>query len=109
MDGSGRYRPVRVSRESGKMRMYKFDPEDARRFAAEQHMKARRKGDELQFLECPYCHGRGRGNEHSFSINLITGQFKCLRSSCGVEGNMITLSRDFDFSLGLETDEYYRP
>lgn len=109
MDGSGRYHSVKVSRESGKMRMYKFDPEDARRFAAEQHMRARRKGDELQFLECPYCHGRGKGNEHLFSINLLTGQFKCLRSSCGVEGNMITLSRDFDFSLGLETDEYYRP
>lgn len=109
MDGSGRYHSVKVSRESGKMRMYKFDPEDARRFAAEQHMRARRKGDELQFLECPYCHGRGKGNEHSFSINLITGQFKCLRSSCGVEGNMITLSRDFDFSLGTEVDEYYKP
>ncbi|MFR5116902.1 MAG: hypothetical protein ACLTDV_07670 [Eubacterium sp.] len=44
-----------------------------------------------------------------FSINLNTGQFKCLRAGCGVTGNMLTLSRDFDFSLGNEVDEYYRP
>ena len=50
-----------------------------------------------------------RGNVNTFSINLKTGQHKCLRASCGVSGNMITLARDFDFSLGTEIDEYYAP
>ena len=50
-----------------------------------------------------------RDNLGTFSINLKTGQFKCLRASCGVSGNMITLQKDFDFSLGTQIDEYYAP
>ena len=62
------------------------------------------------FKTCPYCKPRAtRGNVNTFSINLKTGQHKCLRASCGVSGNMITLARDFDFSLGTEIDEYYAP
>jgi twinkle protein len=34
--------------------------------------------------------------------------FECKRAKCGAKGNMITLSRDFDFSLGKEVDAYYR-
>lgn len=91
------------------MSIYQFNSDDAFAFAREQGIKTRIKGEELHLYDCPYCHGAGHGDKYTFSINLHTGQFKCLRASCGVTGNMITLSRDFDFSLGSEVDEYYRP
>lgn len=92
------------------MRMYEFKEQDAWDFAHQQRIEVKQAGDELHFKTCPYCRPRAtKGNTRTFSINLRTGQFKCLRESCGVTGNMIQLSRDFDFSLGTETDEYYRP
>lgn len=91
------------------MSIYEFDSDDAFRFARDRGSKTKTRGDELQLLDCPYCHGSGHGDKYTFSINLHTGQFKCLRASCGVTGNMLTLSRDFDFSLGSNVDEYYRP
>lgn len=89
------------------MGIYKFDAEDAARFAQEQGIQARARGDELQLKICPYC--RSQKDTYTFAINLRTGQFNCKRSKCGVTGNMLTLMRDFDFSLGNDTDEYYRP
>lgn len=89
--------------------MYEFKPDDAFRFARHIGIQAFQRGDELMFKECCYCHGRGRGNEKSFSINLNTGAFNCLRASCGAHGNMVTLAKDFDFSLGSQYDGYYNP
>ena len=86
--------------------IYKFDPDDARRFGREHGMQFRQRGDELQFVKCPYCGWTSRDKD-TFSINLRTGQFKCLRASCGAHGNMLTLARDFGFSLGRDADEYY--
>ena len=88
--------------------LYEFRPDDAREFARAQHIQVREKGDELHFKKCPYC-GNQTSDKYTFAINLKTGQFKCLRSSCGVTGNMIRLAKDFDFSLGNEVDEYYKP
>lgn len=88
---------------------YEFKEQDAKDFARHVGILAYERGSELHFKQCPYCHGKGRQNEKSFAIDLKTGTFHCLRSSCGVSGNMITLSKDFDFSLGNEIDEYYRP
>lgn len=89
---------------------YEFKTDDAYEFSRHVGIQANVRGDELIFRTCPYCKPRKtKGNLNTFSINLKTGQFKCLRASCGVSGNMITLSRDFDFSLGNEVDEYYRP
>ena len=88
--------------------LYEFKPEDAFRFARHVNATTYQKDDELIFKECCYCHGQGKGNQKTFSINLKTGQFKCLRASCGAHGNMITLSKDFDFSLGSQVDAYYR-
>lgn len=88
---------------------YEFKPEDAKRFAAHVGIQAWERGNELHFKKCPYCLGTGRSNEKSFAISLKTGQFKCLRDSCGVKGNMIRLAKDFDFSLGIDFDNYYRP
>ncbi len=89
--------------------LYNFNSDDAYRFASEIHAYTKTRNNELFFRECPYCHGRGKDNEYKFSINLQTGQFNCKRASCGISGNMITLSKDFNFSLGREVDEYYRP
>lgn len=91
--------------------MYEFKQDDAYDFARHIGEQAKPKGDELDFTYCPYCHGGNnrKKDAHTFSINLKTGQFKCLRASCGVTGNLVTLSRDFDFSLGGMVDEYYRP
>ena len=88
------------------MALYEFDPEDARRFVKEQGIRARQRGDELQLMHCPYCKNK-TDDKNTFAINLRTGQFKCLRASCGAHGNMITLARDFGFSLGTNVDEYY--
>jgi archaellum biogenesis ATPase FlaH len=89
------------------MSIYHFNPEDAYRFGQEQNIKVYARGDELQFKQCPYCR-KNTTKQYKFAINLKTGQFKCLRASCGAHGNMITLSKDFDFSLGNDVDEYYR-
>lgn len=91
------------------MGFYEFKEEDAFRFANHVHIQAFERGGELWFKECPFCHGKGKSNEKKFSINLKTGQFSCFRASCRRQGNMVDLSREFDFSLGNETDEYYNP
>lgn len=88
--------------------MYEFRPEDAEYFAKFVGIPAKVQRGQLQFLKCPYC-GRTTSDKYTFAISLKTGQFKCLRSSCGVTGNMLTLSQDFNYSLGPEIDEYYRP
>lgn len=88
------------------MSIYNFSPDDARRFAQEQGIKAKQHGDELHFIKCPYCQNK-TDDKNTFAINLRTGQFKCLRASCGAKGNMITLARDFNFSLGNDFDEYF--
>ncbi len=86
--------------------IYEFSPDDARRFAAETNIRTRQRGDELTFTWCPYCHGDGK-DKYTFSINLSNGMYKCLRASCSAQGNMITLARDFGFSLGHDADVYY--
>lgn len=88
---------------------YKFHKDDAIRFAYEQRIKTIERGNELWFRTCPFCHGKGKTNEKTFSINLDTGQFCCFRASCRRTGNMVDLAREFDFSLGNEYDEYYSP
>ena len=90
--------------------IYQFQEEDARRFVQKIGAEARRKGDELQLKECPFCHGGGgrKKDRYTFSINLKSGACNCMRASCGYTGNMITLARDFDFSLGRDTDSYFK-
>lgn len=90
------------------MALYEFDKEDAYRFASEQRIKTKERGDEIQFLDCPYCHGASAGDKWKFAINTKTGAFNCKRGKCGAKGNMITLSKDFNFSLGEQVDVYYQ-
>lgn len=84
--------------------MYQFEEQHAYNFARHIGAVTKTHNEELFFKSCPYCHSEK--DKNTFSINLKTGQFKCLRASCGVQGNMITLSKDFDFSLGTQYDEY---
>ena len=86
--------------------IYEFDKNDALRFADHVNIRAREKGDELIFTRCPYC-GQGTKAKEKFAINLRTGQFNCFRASCGAHGNMITLSKDFDFQISEEVDRYF--
>ena len=89
--------------------IFEFSQVDTYRFAREQFIETKTKGNELQFKYCPYCNGGSGGKDKgTFSIELTTGKFKCLRASCNAHGNMITLSRDFNFSLGNQVDEYYK-
>lgn len=91
--------------------LYQFKEEDAFNFAQSRHAELKRSGKELQFKYCPICNG-GSGSKrdkYTFAINMETGACNCLRSSCRYTGNMITLARDFGFSLGREIDEYYQP
>lgn len=89
--------------------MYKFNTDDAYRFAREIGAITNTRGSELTFRKCPYCGADASQDHNKFSINLKNGQFNCFRASCGARGNMITLAKDFNFSLGNEVDEYYRP
>jgi len=84
--------------------LYEFDREDAFRFARHIGIGTRMRGDELIFSKCPYC-GTSSSKE-KFAINLRTGQFNCFRASCGAHGNMIVLSRDFNFQISEEVDRY---
>ena len=86
------------------MNIYQFNPDDAFRFASEIGITAKRKGNELVFKFCPYC--GSRKDKGTFAINLGTGAFNCKRASCGAKGNMLTLAKDFDFSLGRDVDAY---
>ena len=88
--------------------IYEFQPDDAKRFAREQGIPTKEHGDELQFKRCPYCRNT-TDDKNTFAINLKTGQFQCFRASCGAKGNMLTLARDFNFSLGTYVDNYYNP
>lgn len=91
------------------MKLYQFKEDDAYRFAQHIGQKVFKSGDELHFELCPQCHGGRSRDKKTFAINLKSGLCKCQRASCGYQGNMITLAKDFDFSLGKETDEYYIP
>lgn len=88
--------------------MYEFKRRDAYDFASYRGIEARERGGELHFKYCPICSGGRSRDKETFAIDLSTGQCKCLRTSCGYTGNMITLANDFDFSLG-EADEYIAP
>lgn len=89
------------------MAIYEYKKEDAYRFADSQPIHTKVKGNELTFQFCPYCKGGKNRNKGTFSINLTTGQFTCLRGSCGQKGNMITLSRDFGFELSEDVSRYF--
>lgn len=87
------------------MSFYEFNRDDAFRFASFLGIGTKIRGNNLVFNKCPYC-GQSTSDKEKFAINLTTGQFNCFRASCGAKGNMITLSKDFGFSISEELDRY---
>lgn len=87
--------------------IYEFKKEDVFRFANSMGAQTKIKGKELHFQYCPYCHGGKNRDKFTFSINLNDGRHTCLRSSCSIRGNMITLSRDMGFELSEDFLRYY--
>ena len=86
---------------------YEYNPDDVLAFAAARGDTTRRKGNELEFKRCPYCHGN-KNDEFTFSINLETGAFCCLRASCGKQGHFVELARDMNFPLIDAQPKRYR-
>ena len=83
---------------------YEWNPDDLMGLVGKIGADTRRKGDELFFKWCPYCHGDGHDKE-TFSVNLETGLYKCFRSSCSRQGHFVQLARDFDYPLDFG-DQY---
>lgn len=94
------------------MKHYEFREQDAFELARRLGIETRTIGDEIQYKYCPYCKGGSGGvggkDKYTFSINKTTGAFNCKRSKCAVTGNMLTISRDFDFKLTDDFSNYYR-
>ncbi len=67
---------------------------------------AKEHGDELQFKYCPYCHGGTHKDQYTFSVNIETGVFNCLRESCGEKGHFLKLASDFGIQLWKEEPQY---
>lgn len=84
------------------MGRYEFKREDLNGLIAFIHAETREHGDEVQFKECPYCHGKG-DDFWKFSVNSGNGCYKCLRASCNAHGFFIELARDVGFEV--ESDE----
>ena len=85
--------------DTGYHQKYEFKERDAWDFVRSMGYQYKVAGRELVLNICPYCHGGKSAERFKFSINLDTGLFNCKRASCLASGNMITLSRDFDFKL----------
>ena len=82
---------------------YELKVEDIFGFAAEHADRGyHQKGNELVFKYCPYCHGGAHSDKDTFSINLESGAYCCLRSSCGQRGHFVQLARDFSYQLDFE-------
>lgn len=87
---------------------YEFKREDAFSFADYIGAQYHEKGDELHFEYCPRCGGGGHGDRDTFSINLVSGAFNCLRSSCDYHGHFVELCRDFDYKLDFGVPKIYK-
>ena len=87
---------------------YEFQERDLLGLASKLGADTRRKGDELFFKWCPYCHGDGHDKD-TFSVNVSTGLYKCFRSGCDRHGHFVQLARDFGYPLDMgDTPRKYR-
>lgn len=87
---------------------YLFNRNDVFDFAQSGGYETREHGDELEFKFCPYCNGGNNRDKYTFSVNLVSGAFKCLRASCNHDGHFVELCRDFDYRLEFEPPKIYR-
>lgn len=88
---------------------YLFNRTDATSFAEFINAETYEKFDELVFKYCPKCGGgRNGADKETFSINLKSGAFCCLRASCDYKGHFIELARDFDFKVESDKPRIYK-
>lgn len=87
---------------------YSMKRMDAYGFADSNGFETREHGNELQFKFCPYCHGGVSRDQWTFSINLESGAFKCLRSSCNRQGHFVELCRDLNYPLQKDDMPIYK-
>lgn len=83
---------------------YEMREADVYGLAAKLGIETRRRGNELFFQWCPYCHGGGHDKE-TLSVNLTTGTYNCFRESCGAHGHFVQMARDFSFPLEFNRQE----
>ncbi len=82
---------------------YEFNTTDAYDLARRLSAETREKGDELTFKYCPFCHGGQHNDKYTFSVSLRTGQYNCLRGTCGEHGGFVSLAKAFNFPLDFGT------
>ena len=82
---------------------YEFNTTDAYDLARRLNAETREKGDELTFKYCPFCHGGQHNDKYTFSVSLRTGQYNCLRGTCGEHGGFVSLAKAFNFPLDFGT------
>lgn len=87
---------------------YEFKKDDAFGFASAHGFEIRHKGDELQFKECPYCRGGMHHDYWTFSVNAVSGAFKCLRASCDRQGHFLQLCRDYNYRVQEERPAIFK-
>lgn len=63
---------------------------EIKQYIALKRWDATLKGEEYVVKTCPYC----EKSDNSFYISAKTGQFRCMRASCGKTGNLLTLKKD---------------
>lgn len=80
---------------------YTMNSDDVYGLASALGAQTQRKGDELFFKRCPYCDGGGH-DDNTFSVNLVTGAFKCFRYSCNKQGHFVEMARDFSYPLEFD-------
>ena len=52
-------------------KLYEFTEDDAYNFARHVHIQVKQRGEELQFITCPYCHGgRGGKDKGTFKVSF---------------------------------------
>ena len=77
---------------------YEYKVDDVLSFVSAMGYDTRHKGNELEFKYCPYC-GGNKKDQYTFSINLETGAYCCLRATCGKQGHFVEMARDFNYPL----------
>lgn len=83
---------------------YEFSPSDVYGLATSVGADTLKKGKELFFKYCPYCHGGENCDDYTFSVNMESGLFKCFRASCDKQGHFVRLARDMGYRLDYGDD-----
>ena len=87
---------------------YELKREDIFGLASMLRIQTKEKGDELFFRQCPKCGGGAGQDRDTFSINLVSGAFKCFRAGCDYHGHFVELARDVGYTLDTGAPKIYR-